>query len=402
MGEPIFPIKQSAKEFKDFVTGANKNQQDVENEVVNTKNSLGYVEGYAEYISKNGGLVNQKGIPYRDEKITRDDSTAKPSTTPNQINKQINQFRNIFGYDGLTRISDSIEDPTFIIFDLHMDYSESPLFNNVGGFINQYADAMEELEERVPLYNEFIAMVSKIFPGDLNDHTGTKRHYINSIGGMDNLFKKIVNYPEDVLTFTLSEDITMISQYLAELYSNLVYSYDTHRYMIPDNLLRFNLTIFFRDAREMMSVDQDKTITMNDNISKFAYVLHDCQFDFFNSRSFGSDMQVAGYEAGATSTPSTLSFNINYKSFSKIMMPSLIDNSVLIDLRERDGLEDGNYDRFNNDYQSQFEYQTVVNDVKKENIFTRELNDARSVLVNKVQEEITVLNSKIQKEIADK
>jgi hypothetical protein len=417
------------------------NQQNAPVEKDTTKKSLGYVEGYSRYISKSGGLITDDGNnPYRQEEVIKDDIEAevpKPSPISKQINKQINKFRNIFGYSDTQRQSDSLEDPTFLIFDLHLDYGQSPLFNNVPTFFGEYSDSMEELSERLPLYNEFVSMISKIFPGDINEFSGSKRHYINSIAGMDNLFKKIVDYPNDALTFTLSEDITLLAQYLSELYSNLVYSYDTHRYMIPDNLLRFNMTIFFRDVREMKVVSYDKdhnfvSDDINDRMSKFAYVLHDCQFDFFNSRSFADGMTVSGFEGGASTTPNILSFNINYKSYSKITMPDLIDDSTLIDLRERQGLDDGNYDRYNNDYVSKTELventesnsvsettndriSSVNRHIKPEvqkrplaelgerlkNSFTDEISDVRNVLVNKVKEEVTVLSSQVQRAASD-
>jgi hypothetical protein len=440
-----YPEDSSSKEFKESILNAEQNGDVLQTDrtTTNTRKSIGYVEGYAQYTSRSGGLITNDGQSYRTEEVTQEGATESPKPLPisKQVNKQINKFRNIFGYSTSERNSDSLEDPTFLIFDLQMDYGDSPLFNSVTNFFDEYSEYMEELDERLPLYNEFLSILSKIFPGDLNEQSGSKRHYINSISGMDNLFKKIVNYPEDTLTFTLSEDVTLLSQYLSELYSNLVYSYDSHRYMIPDNLLRFNLTIFFRDVREMKSVifNQNGEYVkdqINDNMSKFAYVLHDCQFDFFNSRSFGSDMTVSGFEGGASTTPNTLSFNINYKSYSKIMMPQLIDNSKLIDLRERDAVNDGNYNRFNNDYQSQFEHQETLDRIddnqnyrqggltssnvnaitnqegkrktpiadfgeRLKNSFTDEISDVRNVLINKVKEEVTVLSAQAQEFVSD-
>lgn len=434
----------SSEEYNESIYQAAKNNQTINNDnTVNRKKSIGYVDGYAQYISKSGGPITDGSDTYREVEVTHEDASEseKPAPISKQINKQLNQFRNIFGYNLSQRHSDSMEDPSFLIFDIQMDYGESPLFNSVQPFFDDYAGSMEELNERIPIYNEFKAFIAKVFPGDINEETGSKRHYINSISGMDNLFKKIVSYPDDVLTFTLSEDITMFSQYISELYSNLIYSYDSHRYMIPDNLLRFNLTIFFRDVREMKAnkYNSDGSIDRDNikNMSKFAYVLHDCQFDFFNSRSFGNDMTVSGFEVGASATPNTLAFNINYKSYSKKTMPSLIDNGVLIDLRERDGLRDGGYDRFNNDYMSLEEQDdlveqnlvienTKINQVRSGNIngivgkdgkkkspilnytsniknaFTQEISDVRNVLVNKIKDEVTVLSSQAQRFVSDK
>jgi len=430
-----------------------------------TRKSIGYVEGYSEYISRSGGLVehNIANMPanttvldgntesvqttndagedinlYRSANVKKPNTTEsdKPIPSSNQVNKQVDEFRNIFGYKDST--SDAIEDPTFIIFDMQMDYGESSLFNSVEGFFNDYSGDMEELDERLPLYDKFVSAITKIFPGDINKDSGTKRHYINSISGMDVLFKKIIDYPVDVISIKLSEDITMLSQYISELYNNLVYSYDSHRFMIPENLLRFNLTIFFRDVREMKSVtykeEQGKRSLLseeiNDNMSKFAYVLHDCQFDFFNSRNFGADVNLGGFDGGgATTTPSSLSFNINFKSYSKIMLPHMIDNSIDIDLRERN--KDNNYDRFNNDYKSQYELsetefsaiqggidsgnlsnrltkkqedkKTPIKDYANNiwDVIKKEGTDLRNVLVNTVFDEVTALSVKAQTSVSD-
>ena len=448
MGSTNFIEERSAKEASDALAARQKagTEPDDKNalESKDIKKTLGYVDGYSNYTTKYGGPVDgTMGGPRTGEKIrTPEIENPKPDSFSNQVNTQINKFRNIFGYGSQDNNgSDGIEDPTFIVFDLQMDYAESPLFNSVTDFINEYSDSTPELVERVKLYEQFTGTLFKIFPGNSDENSGYKRHYVNSISGLDNLFKKIVNYPDDVISFTLSEDITMIAQYISELYSNLVYSYDTHRYLIPDNLLRFNLTIFFSDVRDIVSSVIGGSNIVNENVSKFAYVLHDCQFNFFNSRNFGSDITVSGFEGGATNTPSTLSFNINYKSYSKIMLPNLIDDSTYIDLRERiiTSNDDADLARFNNDYDvgsiqlektqaerekqsipvgtlpgkidsvalrhpggTGYEYATPGLGDKIKNAFTDEISDVRNVLVNKIKEEVTVLSSRAQKFVSDK
>jgi len=407
-----------------------------------TKKPMGYADGYAKYTEKYGGPVDIEGELVRSSEVLNANAIERqrPTAKSKQVNTQVNQFRNIFGYN----TSDSKEDPTFIIYDLYMDYGESPLFNSVADFFNNYSSSMPELAERPQLYSQFVNMVKKIFPGDENQNSGTKRHYINSISGLDLLFKKIVTYPEDVLTFTMSDDITMLAQYISELYTNLVYSYDTKRYLIPDNLLRFNLTVMFKDVREIITTDGKY---VNQGISKFAYVLHDCQFDFFNSRNFANDVKVSGFDGGATTSPATLNFNINFKSCSKIMAAQGIDNAIPIDLRARLRFNDDSYERFHTDFDplavqkektqedkdyESYREQTLTDEdgnvgtiytanmpdyiktkkktksplgkyaEKLKNSFTDEISDVRNVLVNKVKEEVTVLNSKIQKGISDK
>ena len=161
----------------------------------------------------------------------------------------------------------------------------------------------------------------------------------------------------------------MTLQYLAELYNNLVYSYDTHRYLIPDNLLRFNMRITIRDVRNMRIPDWTTSPTgseSNDNVSKFIYVLHDCQFDFMGTKNFGADMKRGGFSAAAPSFSAGGNITMNFKSYSKIMAPLLIDNSLVLDFKERESM--------NNDktiYQNKGDYKT------SEEVIAFEKNDEK-------------------------
>jgi hypothetical protein len=311
---------------------------------VYTKKSIGYADGYAKYTQKSAGH-NPDGTRL-DANVTRGDGEEQvKSTSPELlIDHQSNTFRRINGFGTTDNFnpSNEYEDPTYLIFDIHIMKEDSPLFREdiIKSFMDEYTDAVPEIGERVEYWVEFRNRISKIFSSDTNiEEDGSKKHYIESISNLDVLLNPIINYPEDNIIFTLTEDITMTLQYLSELYNNLVYSYDTHRHLIPDNLLRFNMRITVRDMRNLRKLtNQDNILnnTVNDDVSKFIYVLHDCQFNFFNTKNFGNEMKIAGFGASAISTPASGSFAINFKSYSKITAPLLMDNSKIIDFRERE------------------------------------------------------------------
>jgi len=325
-----------------------------------TKKSIGYADGYSNYYKNlnteqksgvhlpNGNMVVNKytgPLSSPDNNFEQIKSVGIPSMLDNHSSK----FRTINGYGGT---SNNFEDPTYLIFDLMILNSESSLFsNNTRQFILDYSKLVPELNERLSYWNELTNRLLQIFPGDFDtegtEKSGTKRHYIESIGGLGVLTKPIIDYPTEVITFTVTEDVAMTLQYLAELYNNLIYSYDTHRYLIPDNLLRFNMKITIRDVRNMKN---DKN-EVNTNISKFVYVLHDCQFDFMLTNSFGADIRRGGLTAGAIGVSAGGTISMNFKSYSKITAPLLISNSKIIDFKERD--INYNYETiFDGDYKS--------------------------------------------------
>ena len=312
---------------------------------VYTRKSIGYADGYSQYNQRTGG--HKPDGTELIEKIIKDNPLENfKSLSPELLlDGQSDKFRRsefINGYGGSPKTTDAYEDPTYLIFDLNIMKDESPLFRQIGGaqsFIDEYSDVVPELDERYNYLREFNDRLFKIFPSDnSNDGSGIKKHYIESIGGLDVLLEPIVNYPEAVITFQITEDVAMSMQYLAELYNNLIYSYDSHRYLIPDNLLRFNMRITVRDMRNMKVPSTNNVISdvVNENISKFIYVLHDCQFNFMKTKNFGAEIRRGGFAAASASISAGGTIEMNFKSYSKIMAPLLIDNSKIVDFRERE------------------------------------------------------------------
>ena len=263
------------------------------------------------------------------------------------LNQHISNFRG-WGVNGNIELGNNvlldIEDPTFIIFDINIvDNDESPLFldtntslNSVRNFLGRYMEQDPEINTSAQIYPEFLKICKLIFPFSGNSNktkSGSKRHYINSVSGLGILNKKIINYPEDKIIINISEDVSMLSQYLVELYQNMTYSFASQRQLIPNNLLKFDMYLILSDIRDM-KFGKNKNIYRNnyiDNIienkSKYIYVLHDCEFNFLNSKIHGDDITVAGFGTTPTNTPATLSVDIIFKSYSRILIPALMLNT---------------------------------------------------------------------------
>lgn len=247
------------------------------------------------------------------------------------------------------------EDPFIPKFELFFD-DESPLFNGINtnfspnnvaspnslhDFIIKYHTIDNSYEQRFNLWVEFKRVFFKIFENELNNNSSNnnrtnlnKSYYINKIQGLNNLNKKMINYGEDKITITLNEDVSMIAWYLAELYNNIVYSYKNQRYMFPENAFRFDMTVKINELRNFQipqsnnddspHVPVDRNYLLNKSIkniisdkSEIIYSLHDCTFDFFQSRNHPDDLEIAGYNVSQNITPQTLSFDIYYKSVTR-------------------------------------------------------------------------------------
>lgn len=254
------------------------------------------------------------------------------------------------------------EDPLIPSFELYFDHL-SPLFNdeNVSNclnyFLNQYAtiDPVGYANRR-QMWNEFKNVFFRIFEKILtNDKESqnvsrnfkNKSYYITKISGLNNINKKIINHGThgitrdgDKITITINEDVSMIAWYLSELYKNIIYSYKEQRYMFPENLLRFNMLIKINDMRNFQ-IPKNKNGNVEYEISpksQIIYTLHDCYFDFFESRNFNEEMEIGGYGAAPLNTPSTLSFDIYYKSVTRSSNYPLIAQSTALSNTNQDPL----------------------------------------------------------------
>ncbi len=342
----------------------------------NTSNSAKYIKGYAKKsaieslassLNIDSKLFNQyfgiedKQIDAYDPYHTND---AKPENFWPSQNESDEPKKNLDGkaiqkeYDDDTyvfkrglysqfgfRNDDFLyEEPFLPSFELFFN-EDSSLFstgnkkNSLEYFLTQYEtiDA-SGYKSRIELWKEFLRVFFKIFEKDTSRNVNRSQHnkayYITKVGGLNNLNKKFINYGEDKITITLNEDVSMIAWYISELYNNIIYSYRHQRYAVPENVIRFDMTIQINDMRNFVipqnSSNPSSTVPVDPNSltntsiknilsekSKIIYTLHDCNFNFFESRNYGDEIEIGGYGTSVNNTPQQLSFDINFKSVTR-------------------------------------------------------------------------------------
>jgi hypothetical protein len=327
---------------------------------------------------------------------------------------------NLFKYS--KNIKNIFEDPTYLGFSIKIDSNTSPLFNYggsnkyacVGTFIEKYS-LIPDIADRLEIYTEFVNRIFELFQSDFTNNQFVRSYYIQSISGLDKFNSKMVKYGEDKLSIMLTEDISLRSTYLAELYNNLCYSYKEQRYMIPENLLRFDMIIevtdirIFRlyndDAKRLGISNKTSESFINTDPPRIIYTLHDCNFDFFNSIPFEGAMTISGTE-GTSNKPAVFTFDIKYKSISKEFRSNIIDKNVLTINNKLNDIVKKNNDLtgekvnfFKNDiYSEEFQLEKVkkMEASKTDKLISNyrdkivgKINQERGKLINKVLDSIT-------------
>lgn len=304
--------------------------------VPGTSKYTGYITGYDEYNANEKKLI-EAGLDVESREIGDDTynhtrSQSTPDYDTDNFKYGLDFKSNLFDYD----------DPALLGFELFFDdlnntspFNTDLTTNKVINFINNYGN-IYDLAIRGDLYLEFQKRFFEIFNSlseQGNNKKKSKNYYITEIKGTDLLNKRIVKYPDDKITITMNEDVSMSAQYLAELYNNIYYSYRNNRVMIPDHLLRFDLYIKVYDIRKFRTYGSGSTETPSKLESKksvIVYVLHDCNFNFFESKNTEDNINVGGFGASLNTNPAVMSFDIHYKSISKIIEPILKSNSLSI------------------------------------------------------------------------
>ena len=331
-------------------------------------NSVRYIKGYAQdsaiealanSLNINKGLfkqtfgIEEKRLDDYDPYHTSDSKTETGwyNTNGDQIDGKYvqseydddtNTFkRALYSQSGFRQNDFWYEDPFIPAFELYFDenspfFATSDIKNSLMYFINHYGNGIDSIgyENRGNLWTEFRNVFFKIFERDLKENSNrnfsNKAYYITKIKGLEKLNNKFINYngkegETDKITITLNEDVSMISWYLSELYNNIIYSYKNQRYMFPENLIRFDMTIKINDVRNFTNPEKNtSTIDPQNEIknsiaskSQIVYTLHDCNFNFEQSRNYEDEMTIGGFGAAISNTPQTLSFDIYYKSVTR-------------------------------------------------------------------------------------
>lgn len=256
------------------------------------------------------------------------------------------------------------EDPTYHGFDFYINWWDSPLFNGtIDSFIASFSGfGNEEIFSRAGLLAEFKRQFIKFIKIDSPESaTGfagemprflkkysPKAYYLKSVKGLSNIIessdptkiKQFVDYPKDMIELYFYEDVAQSLGYLASLYKALSWSRINGKQAIPENLLRFDVTIVVTEARKMNRVvyDENKRSVeiYADKISNYEYKLYECQF-FFPTLPHGDEVKN---DTPAHITDYVVKFNYKFSTlkFNK-MLPDLanypykqefaIDNSQL-------------------------------------------------------------------------
>lgn len=262
---------------------------------------------------------------------------------PYDIRRMVDGNTDVFRYGLQKEIDSQFEDPTLLGFTIEIDNDASnALFNQVLPFLEKHSVKRKEHNSRIPIYNDFKNRILQIFRSQESIEQASdssvyiKSHYINTVSGLNNLAKKFIKWKEDALEIELYEDISLYTSYIASLYNNLVYSYESGRTLIPENLLKFDLNIKISEIRNLTSIrklastnatDQEIANALKNNVTCITYKLHDCQFDFVESLPFADSITQSGIGA-ALPTNSVVNMKIYFKSVSRKMYAPLVTKSL--------------------------------------------------------------------------
>lgn len=181
----------------------------------------------------------------------------------------------------------------------------SPLINgSIPDFIKTVN--ISEINSKKDVYQDFINTLKLFFNDTTHEFNSFKSHYIKSVTGLHTMIenatgftddnKQFTKYGTDKITIECYEDTYLNSGYLAALYKNFSYSKINGKMLIPENLLKFDMSIIISEIRNFNLVvdslnstafntqDQNNAATtikvFNDNISRYIYNLYECQFRF--------------------------------------------------------------------------------------------------------------------------
>lgn len=325
---------------------------------MSTKNENNNIKGYPRYTKSEDPILGkpyelyENGKSFEESIIDENPDIPGRTVTVEEYSKHTRTFNdirdpnsNIFRYGLFYDVHSSIEDPTLLGFTCEIDDTEnSPLFGtgeySARAFIQKYS-SMPEIASRETILDQFQKNIKMLFKNQQSiktlesDLPYVKSHYLERIAGLKVLNNKFTKYKEDFLNFTLYEDVTMFTQYLAELYNNLAYSYRNGKMMIPENLLRFNLVIKVSEIRNFKTVvksiynqtdsESSKRTLVNINSSNIKYTLYDCNFDFIESQNHNDEIEMSGI-GKSTSSTNNMDMKLYFKNVTKAFKSQMIDD----------------------------------------------------------------------------
>lgn len=219
-----------------------------------------------------------------------------PSSYP-IIKRFVQDSPQLRGANGVT----DLDDPTYLGFSLSFDLT-SPLFND--GFP---ADPNDNLYSGSPSASAYLSVLGeqtrsaylKSFIQGLQQINSERPYYWQSVEGLSDLWSKNTDFSEDPyvgtkdqegITIGCLEAIDLKLTALFSLYRMAVYDAKYRRYIVPNNLLRFNVTISVQEIRKFKTVRnwlnalnlstkrQDTLDYINENTSQISFTLTDCMW----------------------------------------------------------------------------------------------------------------------------
>lgn len=267
---------------------------------------------------KHGLHIIDNKTPLRSDKNTREAWDGSEESTPLRLS---NVLRDNTGMAGTPYENN---DPVLFGFELVIDAVSSPLLNgSVEDFIEQFS-SISEVASRKYVLADFKQQFIKLFKtkgnvfmdpsadGQIKTSIVTSNYsntdsqtnifepgkkaylsyYLKKVSGLNLLLeanqgakkKYLVDYRNDLLKLTFSEDVSLTMGTLAHLYKLLYWSKPNGKNIVPENLLRFNCDIIVSEVRNLnrvrKAIDSGNLEVVKENVSRHVYSLRECQFWF--------------------------------------------------------------------------------------------------------------------------
>jgi len=138
--------------------------------------------------------------------------------------------------------------------------------------------------------------------------------YFQSIEGLEDAWKRDINKPKFMkeLTITCLESIDLRITGLMDLYRKVVYDWKNRRYVLPDNLRHFEMTIKVFDNRNF-GIEEYLTKNVSDDAKDIKKAISDAKSLIPKSRSAKATELFLGTEVETERTQ--LSFDFNFCEF---------------------------------------------------------------------------------------
>lgn len=205
-------------------------------------------------------------------------------TSGSGVVKKADQYRDDF----IRSSSDGVQDPLYLTFGLNFNFfqrleeSESLLPGLLSGDARRYLSKLGDTQ-RVNKLDYFTNMLRRI--------SIDEPWYFQTLDGLDkvmeiDLSKGMRSENRQRLTFTTLETIDMKIMSMIDAYRSVTTDKKFMRTILPENLKRFDLTVFVIDPRVIVKKERGGFIVDRDTQGIIGLKLYDCEFHFENFSPF--------------------------------------------------------------------------------------------------------------------